>query len=327
MPEFGNDYAVDQETDQFIKAPPSWLIKYGMILMIIIFVALILGAYFMPYPDTIESKGYIKMDQVSVRIYAPKLKKPSYIVVRNGMAVKKNEIVAIITRNPSNGLMLSVWRIINAIDTAKQIRVLLSDVNFSRSLEAAQRSENFNLWIKKTKHLKERSNEGLHEWSDQSLREELSLLAKGFRKAVDDWKDTNTLMSPIDGKVIFARPDLTTENSKAGEELFNIQSNTQTYHIQANIPPSIASRIKKGQKCYIKVDEYPYQTYGILVGEVSTMSNLNSDSNYIVNLFTNEKLITTKDFQIPVKAKYFINTSIVIRNRSLLDRLISRHID
>ncbi|WPV01575.1 hypothetical protein SNE26_07285 [Mucilaginibacter sp. cycad4] len=169
MPEFETRNIGDQETDDFIKAPPRWLIRNGMILMIVVFIILIVGAYFMPYPDTIEGKGVIRAYQSSL--------------------------------------------------------------------------------------------------------------------------------------------------------------NTYSYSIQVDVLPAKATYIKKGQQCFIKVEEYPYQKYGLLTGTVSEINNLHNDSAYTVNISIGKKLLTTKMLQIPDKPKYFIDASIVIRHRRLLDRLISRHSD
>jgi len=327
MPEFETPNTEDQETDEFIKAPPSWLIRNGMILMIIIFVVLIAAANFMPYPDTVEGKGVIRAYQSSVKIYAPEKGRLLFINVKDSMMVKQHDVIAIITNHPLNKAMLNINKLVNSINNSKNIKGLLFDDEFCRTLHAVASEKRYMEFVGKIERIKGQLNRHPAEKSENSVRKAIFSLTNDIRKAVNDWKNKNILMSPVDGRIYYLNPHNLNDNVAKGEALFAIIPNAYSYSIQVEILPSNVSYIKKGQQCFIKVEEYPYQKYGLLIGTVSKINNLDNDSAYTVNLSTGKKLFTTKTVRIPDKAKYFINASIVIQNRSLLDRLISRHSD
>lgn len=235
MPEYNPTNRGDEETDDLIKAPPNWLIRNGMILMALIFLVLIAGAYFIEYPDTVEGKGVIKTSPPPVKIYSP-LNGKLYRRVTDSMEVTQNEIIAIIN-------------------------------------------------------------------------------------------DTTGLVSPIDGFIYFIKDYDKNEIVEKGEALFAVIPKNFNYSIYVKVLPKYTSYVKVGQKCFIKIEEYPYQTFGLLEGKVAKINNLFSDSSYTVNLSIGKRLITTKMTLIPDKDKYSIDASIVIRNRSLLDRIIFREIN
>jgi hypothetical protein len=327
MPEFETTGIADQETDEFIKAPPGWLVRNGMILMIVIFAVLIAGAYFMPYPDTVEGKGVIRAYQSLVKIYAPAKGRLFFIIVKDSMKVKQHEVIAITTNDPSNKAMLNIHKLINSIDTSKSIKGLLFDDEFCKVLRVVETEKRCTEFVEKIKKIKGQLSKHFAALSESSVRKAIFSSTGDIRKVVDDWKNKNTLMSPIDGCIYYLNPNNVNDNEEKSKALFFIIPNAYSYSIQVEISPSNAIYIKKGQQCFIKVEEYPYQRYGLLIGTVSTINNLHSDSAYTVSLSTDKKLLTTKMVRIPDKAKYFINASIVIRNRSLLDRIISRHSD
>lgn len=327
MPEFEPPNTGVHETGEFIKAPPKWLIRNGMILMIVIFFVLIAGAYFMPYPDTVEGKGVIRAYQSSVKIYAPEKGKLLFINVKDSTTVKQHEVIAIITNDPLNKAMLNMYRLISLIDSSKNIKGLLFEGEFCKVLHAVETEKKYMALVDKTKQIKAQLSKHFAAASESSVRKAMSSSTGDIRKLVNDWKNKNTLMSPVDGHIYHLKPRKLNDNVEKGEPLFAIIPDVYSYSIQVEISPSHATYIKKGQQCFIKVEEYPYQRYGLLIGTVSKINNLDNDSAYTVSLSAGKKLFTTKMVRIPDKAKYYINVSIVIRNRSLLDRLISRHRD
>jgi len=325
MPEFDITNTGYQETDDFIKAPPSWIIRNGMILMIIIFTVLITGAYYIQYTDTIECKGVILAYPPPVRIYAPKSGRLSFINVKDSMKIKKNDIIAILNNNPSNQGMININKLINSMDTSKNIKGLLFDAEFCKVLKIIDTGKAGLEFIAKIKRMKAQLRKPFAEQSEISVRKTLFVLAEKIRKDVYDWKNKNTLMSPIDGFIYYLNDHYEDKNVNKGEALFAVVPNNYGYTVQVDVSPSSAAYIKKGQRCFIKIQEYPYQKFGLLIGTVSKINNLFNDSAYTVVLSAGKKLVTTKKVQIPDKTKYFINASIVIRNRSLLNRLISQH--
>jgi hypothetical protein len=327
MPEFETTDKADQETDEFIKAPPSWLIRNGTILMIVTFAVLIAGAYFMPYPDTVEGKGVIRAYQSSVIIYAPGKGRLFFINVKDRMKVNQHEVIAITTNDPSNKAMLNIHKLINSIDTSKNIKGLLSDDEFCKALRVVETEKRCREFVENIKKIKGQLSKHFIAQSESSVRKAIFSSTGDIRKVVDDWKNKNTLMSPVDGYIYYLRPNKLKDNMEKGEALFSMTTDAYSYSIQVEISPSNSTYIKKGQQCFIKIEEYPYQRYGLLIGTVSKINNSHSDSTYTVSLSSDKNLLTTKMVRIPDKAKYFINASIVIRNRSLLNRLIPRQND
>lgn len=87
----------DREQIQYLLGnPPTWMMRYGIMVMAGFFVLLIALSYFIRYPDIIEAKIILVTANPPIRILAKSSGRVSELLVTDKQAVKAGEVLAII---------------------------------------------------------------------------------------------------------------------------------------------------------------------------------------------------------------------------------------
>ena len=140
--------------------------------------------------------------------------------------------------------------------------------------------------------------------------------------AISDWKLKYLLISPIDGYVTFTNlleeGQLLTLNK---EILFvtnnkNLELVGEMYIQQLNF-----GKIKLGQEVIVKVDAFPYEEYGMLLGTVSYISPISVDNKYLIKVKFPNGLKTNFNKIMKYYSGMTASAEIITESKSLLDRL------
>ena len=120
------------------------------------------------------------------------------------------------------------------------------------------------------------------------LEVNLLLSQQNLLNAIKKWEDTYLFKSPINGRLSYFEIWGEYQNIEVGEPIFSvIPDNQQELIGKCIIPIRNAGKLKKGQKVNLKLDNYPYQEWGVVrakVGSVSQVPKGGNDPGYIVYL-------------------------------------------
>ncbi len=105
-----------------------------------------------------------------------------------------------------------------------------------------------------------------------------------LKEAINDWEYKYVLKSSINGVVSFQEYWGKNQFVTSGEIIFSVLPiNTEALIGKLVIPAQNAGKINIDQKVLIKLDNYPYQQYGMLIGKVKNLSiSPDDEGNYIV---------------------------------------------
>lgn len=147
------------------------------------------------------------------------------------------------------------------------------------------------------------------------------------------WEQHYIVTSPIDGKFEefgFLRNHFF---ANAGQQLFSIIPNKQNFYAVVNMPAQGAGKVKIGMKVHLKLNDYPYDEFGIIKGRVAKISSVTqelmnrSDPN-IVGIYTViveiESNTSTFDKAIIFKNQMPALAEIITKNRSILSRVFDK---
>jgi multidrug resistance efflux pump len=139
---------------------------------------------------------------------------------------------------------------------------------------------------------------------EEDVTRYLSNLNQSFellKDAIREWEYNYMLKSSIDGTISFQ--DFWGENQfvSAGSIIFSILPLDSSDLVGKLILPSHnAGKVAIGQKVFIKLDNYPYQQYGVLIGEVLSVSISPNDKNQYT-VFVSLPNGTTTSYSKPLK--------------------------
>lgn len=152
--------------------------------------------------------------------------------------------------------------------------------------------------------------------------------AAQVQAAIAQWLELHVLISPIDGVVQLQRPLGPNTTVPANVHAISIEPlQPSEPHMLVSVPPQRASKIKVGQRVQGKLDAYPFEEFGMLIGtvtQVSTAPSIDADgaATYWVtaSLTTNRTTVFGKS--IAQHTELFGVGEIVTEDLSLLDRLL-----
>ncbi len=133
-----------------------------------------------------------------------------------------------------------------------------------------------------------------HETRLNMLQHETLEAYKRLAVAISLWEEKYTIRSPISGRVSFVNFWSSNQNVKVGEVILVVVPDKEFDIIgKMSIPPKNSGKIREGQKVFIRLNNYPYEEFGSLLGKVNSISLAPIDNVYLVEAHFSEKQFTT----------------------------------
>ncbi len=157
----------------------------------------------------------------------------------------------------------------------------------------------------------------------------LVLSLNNLKRAIREWEFNYLLSASISGTISFQEYWGSNQYISAGDHIFTILPKSKSKLVgKLTIPSQNAGKIKVGQKVFIKLDNYPYQQFGMVIGEVKNMSiSPDSEGNYVIYINLPNELNTSYNQKLELKQELLGSAEIVLDDLSLAERLFYKFKD
>lgn len=160
---------------------------------------------------------------------------------------------------------------------------------------------------------------------DRTLFRKLIQSYNQLRKNIRDWEFEYVLKSEIQGQAYFFNHWSKNQNVQQGEMMFTIiPFKESSYLAKLKTPVKNSGKIQIGQKVLIRLQNYPDTEFGILQGEVSSISKVplkeNEINTYLVNVSLPDSLITSYNKKIEFKGEMLGSAEIITNDVRLINR-------
>ncbi|MFI2742915.1 HlyD family secretion protein [Zhouia sp. PK063] len=163
----------------------------------------------------------------------------------------------------------------------------------AKKMEVIQYDKNMNAMAISISQLRENGatlnntlkNNYLSESEDRTkILKNLAQSLNTLKMAIRDWEYNYVLKSSTNGRVSFQNYWGENQHVNTGDLIFTILPQNNEQLIGKLVLPSLNSgKLRKNQKVLIKLDNYPYQQFGMLMGKVDNISiATDNDGNYAV---------------------------------------------
>lgn len=158
---------------------------------------------------------------------------------------------------------------------------------------------------------------------DENFRNSLQAMSNKIESMIFEWEHDYLLLNPVEGTVNFLNFWTDHLYVRKGEQVCVVTPNhTDTVLGRAQVGPLYYGKIRTGQRVRIKLKNYPYHEFGMIVGKVKSISSVtNSSSVYFVNIELPQNLITTYKIEIPYQPDMTGVAEIELEEMSLLERV------
>lgn len=138
----------------------------------------------------------------------------------------------------------------------------------------------------------------------------------------EDWKNKYILSASQSGKISFAGIIQQNLVLHAGQEVFYINPRNNNYFGEMAIPQANMGKVKEAQLVLIKLHSYPFEEYGIITGQISSISEVPyRDSIFLSMVSFNLKNITNTKKRIHLKQGMLADAEIITEDATILQRI------
>lgn len=144
-----------------------------------------------------------------------------------------------------------------------------------------------------------------------------------LKEAIRDWEYKYVLKSSIDGVISFQNVWGENQFVSAGDIAFSIlPTDTSNLVGKLTIPSQNAGKVVIGQRVFIKLDNYPYQQYGMLIGKVTNFSiSPDDEGNYTVYISLPDGTKTSYNKTFKFNQELLGNAEIITEDLSVATRI------
>ena len=187
-----------------------------------------------------------------------------------------------------------------------------------------------NYKITVTNYLKQK-DEAIQQFEQQKRTLNTNIMAniKSIKNYINNWQQNYTFTSPINGELTYLSNLSKNQFTNTQTPLFAIIPNNQNYVGHITIPTQGFGKVVKGQKVRIKLNNYPHQEFGQLIGKITDISlipttNLENESTYFITISLPQKLTTTYKKNIDFTPEMTGTAEIITEDLRLLERIFNK---
>lgn len=135
------------------------------------------------------------------------------------------------------------------------------------------------------------------------------------------WRDTYLFISPVDGVVNYL--DFLEQNEFVGldKPIFTVVSASKEIIGRAELPILGSGKVKDGQKVNIRLDNFPFEQYGMLSGTVKEISAIPAEDKYLVKIDLADTLLTSFNNRLSFRQQMKGETEIITEDQRLIERI------
>lgn len=143
---------------------------------------------------------------------------------------------------------------------------------------------------------------------------------KVLQAHIDKWKESYLYIAPMEGKVAYIGLLDTEMFVDVLRPVFSILPMKESLIARAELPLHNSGKVKEGQKVNIRLENYPYEQFGIVSGIVSAISLVPNEKKYQVSISLPNGLQTNQNRILPFKQQLSGTTEIITEELRLVER-------
>ncbi|MGO4294261.1 HlyD family secretion protein [Chitinophaga sp. RAB17] len=149
----------------------------------------------------------------------------------------------------------------------------------------------------------------------------LSASMNQLEVAMTTWKQKYLLVAPIPGEVNIVELWSDGQLVKEGQEVVKVTPHNAALFAKVYVPVTGSGKLEVGQRVNIRLDNFPYEEYGMLEGKVKYIPKVASNGMYEVTVSLNKGMTTIANLIIPYKPDMTGAAEVVTKEQSVAGRI------
>ena len=329
-----------EEAQAILGRAPSWVVRWGVTVVFCIFGGILLGCYFIKYPDTIEAPAVITTVNPPSDLVARYDGLIDTLCVSDRERVERGELIAVL-RNAAKRQDLDYGRrtlerdslllseaVISAADYEATAQNYLSKQNAQAGFDATLTSTELQI-IQSEQQLVELTLQQENETAEYERALEQS--RQQLAAQIAQWRQQYVLEAPVAGRVTLVNYWSGNQHVAVGDKLASIVPDGATEVIgRLQVPSAGFGKVKVGQGVNVKLNGYPYMEFGVLRGRIRSLSavpeQIQTQSGtaiaYTAEVIFPDGMTTSYRRELPMIQRMDGTAEIVTEDMRLIERFI-----
>ena len=352
-----------KEVTDLLGDAPNWLIHSGSYLLYGFLVLLLTGAAFISYPDVVQGTVFIddlaNVEWITVNSSG----QIESFFVENDSLVKRGDTIAILQNPARLNDVRKICSILsnveryyltNNTDLLRAFRFDLimgemSDAyeNFTKAVRNCMSFDDHNYYYQRKTFLQkelailnrepEKNELAIlklehdifelsisHKAEIEKNREQLELAYEDMVNSIRTWESQYLIRSRSEGRIVLGELRALTRMVNKGDTIGSVIScNKGEYVAHIQLEQEQVSGITAGNPVNIRLAKYPEHTYGLLMGEVNSITFVPYNKKYVIDITFPEQLRTTAKKEIQYELGLRGEAEIITSSRSVLARIFN----
>ncbi len=137
---------------------------------------------------------------------------------------------------------------------------------------------------------------------------------------ITKWKETFLFIAPSAGSLAYLGFLEDQQFVEANKPLFSIIPEHGKLMARAELPFRGSGKVKEGQAVNIRLENYPFEQFGLLRGQISSISVMPGEDKYWVTIELADHLLTNQNKTLTFKQQLTGSTEIITEDLRLLER-------
>lgn len=216
---------------------------------------------------------------------------------------------------------LYLKKIISASQYDEQQRILLQSkkslIDLNINIEQIQKNiQEYDSELTKS--------EKLHLSEKIVLTQRLITSIQILQSQIEVWKNNYLLICPIDGIVSYTTFWNKNQNVKINDVVFSVVPMDSTQiKVRLQFPIKNSGKVQVGQQVNIRLQNYPYHEFGILIGHITSISEVPNDFLYSADVTLKNGLMTSYNKNLPKMQNLTGEAEILTSRSSLILRIFN----
>lgn len=139
---------------------------------------------------------------------------------------------------------------------------------------------------------------------------------------LDNWYRQYALISSIEGRITYTIPVQVGQVVNSNDDLFFVTPVNGEYYGEMHVGQYNFGKVDVGQKVLIKLEGYPFQQYGTIMGVIYYVSDLPKSGKYLVKIRLGTTIITNTGFRVRPRSGLLATGEIITSDIRLLERIL-----
>lgn len=139
---------------------------------------------------------------------------------------------------------------------------------------------------------------------------------------VNTWKQKYLLISPIAGKVSFSKFWSDNQFVSDQEEVMTVVPGKQTIIGKVELPIAGSGKVKVGQRVKVKLENYPYNEYGMIMGRVESIAPVPVNNSYSISISIPQGMVSTYHKKLVFGQEMKGVAEIITEDKTLSERIL-----